>query len=44
MAKKDDYIQIQLDNLGKRIKEVRKEEGYDNYEQFAFDNEAPRAQ
>ncbi len=44
MAKKDDYIQIQLDNLGKRIKEVRKEKGYDNYEQFAFDNELPRAQ
>lgn len=44
MAKKDDYIQSQLDNLGKRIREVRKEKGYDNYEQFAFDNELPRAQ
>jgi len=44
MTKKDDYIQIQLDNLGKRIKEVRKEKGYVNYEQFAFDNELPRAQ
>jgi transcriptional regulator with XRE-family HTH domain len=44
MAKKDDYIEIQLENLGKRIREVRKEKGYANYEQFAFDNELPRAQ
>lgn len=44
MAKKDDYTEIQLENLGKRIREVRKEKGYANYEQFAFDNELPRAQ
>lgn len=44
MAKQDDYINSQLDNLGKRIREVRKDKGYANYEQFAFDNELPRAQ
>ena len=41
---KDDFTKAQLDNLGKRLKEVRKEKGYANYEQFAFDNELPRAQ
>lgn len=45
MAKnKDDYIEKQLANLGERLKEIRKEKGYTNYEQFAFDNEIPRAQ
>jgi len=44
MANKDDYTKAQLENLGNRIKEVRKEKGYANYEQFAFDNELPRAQ
>jgi transcriptional regulator with XRE-family HTH domain len=44
MAEDDDYIKSQLENLGKRLKEVRKEQGYANYEQFAFDNELPRAQ
>lgn len=41
---KDDYTKAQLENLGNRLKEVRKEKGYANYEQFAFDNELPRAQ
>jgi transcriptional regulator with XRE-family HTH domain len=44
MANKDDYTKTQLENLGNRIKEVRKEKGYANYEQFAFDNELHRAQ
>jgi transcriptional regulator with XRE-family HTH domain len=45
MAKNnDDYIEKQLANLGERLKEIRKEKGYTNYEQFAFDNEIPRAQ
>lgn len=44
MAKEDDFIDIQLQNLGNRLKEIRKEKGYSNYEQFAFDNELPRAQ
>lgn len=44
MANEDEYIRQQLTNLGNRIREVRKEKGYANYEQFAFDNELPRAQ
>lgn len=30
--------------LAKRLKELRIEKGYTNYENFAFDNELPRAQ
>ena len=30
--------------LAKRLKELRVEKGYSNYENFAFDNELPRAQ
>jgi transcriptional regulator with XRE-family HTH domain len=44
MANKDEYIAQQLENLGKRLKDIRKGKGYSNYEQFAFDNEIPRAQ
>lgn len=44
MANKDEYITQQLENLGERLRELRKERGYTNYEQFAFDNEIPRAQ
>ncbi len=44
MTKKDAYTLKQLENLGKRLKEIRKSRGYSNYEQFAFDNELPRAQ
>lgn len=44
MAIKDDYTAKQLENLGKRLREIRKQKGYSNYEQFAFDNEIPRAQ
>lgn len=44
MAKEDDFIDIQLQNLGNRLKDLRRTKGYSNYEQFAFDNELPRAQ
>lgn len=44
MSNKDEYIAQQLENLGERLKEIRREKGYTNYEQFAFDNEIPRAQ
>ena len=44
MANEDDYIEIQLQILAERLKESRKSKGYSNYEQFAFDNELPRAQ
>ena len=44
MTEEKSYIDNQLINLASRLKEVRKEKGYANYEQFAFDNELPRAQ
>jgi len=44
MADKDDYTIQQLESLAKRLREVRKERGFSNYEQFAFENEIPRAQ
>lgn len=44
MTEGKSYIDDQLKNLANRLKEVRKEKGYANYEQFAFDNELPRAQ
>jgi len=44
MTMKDYYTETQLHNLGERFKKLRKEKGFSNYEQFAFDNELPRAQ
>ena len=44
MANKDEYTIEQLEKLAERLKHFRKEAGYTNYEQFAFDNELPRAQ
>lgn len=45
MAKdNNEKIELQLENLGKRLKELRIARGYSNYEQFAFDHELPRAQ
>jgi len=44
MANKDDYTIQQIESLAKRFKEVRKERGFSNYEQFAFENEISRAQ
>ena len=44
MANKDEYTIKQLEKLAGRLKHFRREAGYTNYEQFAFDNELPRAQ
>lgn len=44
MANKDEYILQQPDNLSNKTNEIRKEKGPTNYEQFAFENEIPRAQ
>jgi len=44
MASKDKKTLEQLQNLGNRLKHLRKEKGYTNYEIFAFDNNIPRAQ
>nr|WP_228443811.1 helix-turn-helix transcriptional regulator [Microscilla sp. PRE1] len=37
-------IQENLEKLGKRIKELRIQKGYTNYETFAFKHNIPRAQ
>lgn len=37
-------IETQIQNLGKRIKELRKEKGYSNYEFFAYENKIGRSQ
>ncbi len=44
MATKDDYTQKQLTNLGNRLRELRIAKGFTNYEQFAYENNIPRAQ
>jgi len=44
MAKKDTYTEKQLTNLGNKLRELRIEQGFSNYEQFAFTHNLPRAQ
>ncbi len=44
MANEETYTRQQLQNLGKRLRELRIARGYNNYEQFAFDHDLPRAQ
>ena len=44
MDKNDAYTQQQLENLGNRLRELRIERGFTNYEQFAFEHNLPRAQ
>lgn len=43
METQPDRIDRQLKQLGKRIRAVRKEKGYSNYEQFAFQNDFNRS-
>ncbi len=42
MLEKD--IEENLARLGRRLKELRIQKGYTNYETFAFKNDIPRAQ
>lgn len=44
MGVKDEYTQKQLANLGNRLRELRITKGFTNYEQFAYENNIPRAQ
>ena len=44
MAKKDKHTQEQLHKLGNRLRQLRIEQGFSNYEQFAFEHNLPRAQ
>lgn len=43
-SKKRRDPKIDLKKLGARIKALRIEKGYTNYEYFAFENDIPRAQ
>jgi len=44
MDKKNKFVEIELENLGQRLRELRKAKGYNNYEKFAYDNDIARAQ
>ena len=37
-------IESQLQNMGKRLQQLRKKKGFKNYEKFAYENDLPRAQ
>lgn len=41
---KEDFSKEKIALIAKRIKELRIEKGYTNYEQFAFDNNISRTQ
>lgn len=43
-AKNDPEIQKTLEQLGKRIRELRLKKGYPSFERFAFENEINRVQ
>ena len=44
MSKHDAETERTLKQIGDRLKELRKKAGYSNYENFAFENDIPRAQ
>ena len=44
MAKHSEHIQTQLDAVSRKIKALRKEKGFKNYEFFAYEHEISRSQ
>ncbi len=44
MSKNKGFTEQELQKIGERFRELRKEKGYSNYELFAFDNDIARAQ
>jgi len=44
MAKQDEHKKKILSKIGGRMRELRKQKGYSNYEQFAFEHNIGRAQ
>ena len=44
MKKDDTKTKKRLENIGNRLKKLRKARGYSNYEQFAYQNNIGRAQ
>ncbi|GAB5529132.1 MAG: hypothetical protein Roseis3KO_09090 [Roseivirga sp.] len=41
---KDAFTKAQIEQLGKRIREIRLAKGYTNYESFAYEHNIPRPQ
>ena len=44
MKKENMYLEQQLQNFGERLKQIRKEKGYSNYEHFAYQHGFNRVQ
>ena len=44
MAKKETQTEEQLTTLGNKLRELRIQQGFSNYEQFAYEHNLPRAQ
>lgn len=44
MDEENKFVETGLDNLGQRLRELRKRKGYSNYEKFAYDHDIARAQ
>ena len=44
MGKNEEYFQQQIENLGKRIKSIRKAKGHKNHEKFAYEKGINRSQ
>ena len=40
----EELTQRHIQNIGKRMQELRKKKGFKNYEIFAYENDLPRAQ
>lgn len=43
MAENSDHINKQLKKLGKRIRQIRKDKGFSNYEKFAYQHDFNRS-
>ena len=44
MATREEFTVNQLKKLGERIRSIRKEKGFTNYEYFAYEHKFPRSQ
>ena len=44
MAGQEEYIGKEIGNLGKRLRQIRKERGFTNHEHFAYEHEMTRSQ
>lgn len=44
MTEEEKFIQDTLNKLGERLRQLRKDKGYSNYEFFAYENKISRSQ